>query len=154
MLSKNHRLTVFILIAMVMGIGVGEWVHLTAGNNTALKFADNIKLLTTIFLRLVKMVISPLVFSTLIAGIAKMGDLKAVGRVGGKSMLWFVTASVLSLLLGLMLVNYFQPGLNMNLAQGDTAEAQKLLGHTQHFSGIGVRRTCFSGKCHSGHGPE
>ena len=56
------------------------------------------------------MIIAPLVFTTLVVGIAKLGDLKTVGRVGGKAMLWFVTASLTSLLLGMMLVNYFKPG--------------------------------------------
>ena len=74
------------------------------------KFSENIKLLTTIFLRLVQMIIAPLVFCTLVVGIAKLGDLKTVGRVGGKALLWFVSASLVSLLLGMFLVNLFQPG--------------------------------------------
>ena len=78
--------------------------------NQLQKFSTNIKLLTTIFLRLVQMIIAPLVFSTLVVGIAKLGDLKTVGRVGGKAMLWFISASLVSLLLGLVLVNFFQPG--------------------------------------------
>jgi Na+/H+-dicarboxylate symporter len=61
------------------------------------------------------MIIAPLVFTTLVVGIAKLGDLKTIGRIGGKTMLWFVTASLISLLLGMLLVNIFQPGLNMKL---------------------------------------
>lgn len=97
-------------------------------------FSDNIKLLTTIFLRLVQMIIAPLVFTTLVVGIAKLGDLKAVGRVGGKAMLWFISASLVSLLLGLVLVNFFHPGTAIDLSNADTAGAKELIGKTQEFS--------------------
>lgn len=84
--------------------------------NPALKsILEYISILTDIFLRLIKMIIAPLVFSTLVVGVAKLGDLKAVGRIGGKTMLWFITASFVSLLLGLVLVNIFQPGHMMQL---------------------------------------
>lgn len=136
MISSNHKLTIYILIAMVLGIIAGEWVHLQQDAEGAKEFATNIKILTTIFLRLVQMIIAPLVLSTLIAGIAKMGDLKAVGRVGGKSILWFVSASLISLLLGLVLVNYFQPGLNINLENADLEGAKEVIGNTSHFSAI------------------
>lgn len=74
-----------------------------------------ISIFTDIFLRLIKMIIAPLVFSTLVVGVAKLGDLKAVGRIGGKTMLWFISASFVSLLLGCLLVNIFEPGRMMNL---------------------------------------
>jgi Na+/H+-dicarboxylate symporter len=134
MFKGNHKLTVFILIAMVLGIGIGEWVHTAASAEGAKEFAEGIKILTRIFLLLVQMIIAPLVFATLVAGIAKMGDIKAVGRVGGKSMLWFISASFLSLLLGLVLVNYFQPGVGMDLSNKDTEAAAALIGQTQEFS--------------------
>ncbi len=72
-------------------------------------------LLSDIFLRLIKMIVAPLVFTTLVVGVAKVGDIKAVGRIGGKTMLWFVSASLLSLILGLILVNIFKPGEAMHL---------------------------------------
>jgi Na+/H+-dicarboxylate symporter len=84
--------------------------------NPALKnLLEIISIFTDIFLRLIKMIIAPLVFSTLVVGVAKLGDLKAVGRIGGKTMLWFISASFVSLLLGCLLVNIFKPGLMMNL---------------------------------------
>lgn len=84
--------------------------------NPALKnILEIISIFTDIFLRLIKMIIAPLVFSTLVVGVAKLGDLKAVGRIGGKTMLWFISASFVSLLLGCLLVNIFKPGLMMNL---------------------------------------
>ncbi len=77
-------------------------------------------ILADIFLRLIKMIVAPLVFTTLVVGVAKLGDIKSVGRIGGKTLLWFVSASLMSLLLGMILVNIFEPGKNMQLALPDT----------------------------------
>src|SRR3981189_2465200 len=118
---KSNRLTIFILIAMALGVTVGYMVHVMSSPDFITSFSKNIKLLSTLFIRLVQMIIAPLVFSTLVVGIAKLGDLKAVGRVGGKSLLWFISASLVSLLLGLFLVNLFQPGKYIDLSQADTA---------------------------------
>lgn len=75
-------------------------------------------LLADIFLHLIKMIIAPLVFSTLVAGIAHMGDSAALGRIGGRAALaWFVIASLISLTLGLMFVNFFAPGEGLNLVR-------------------------------------
>ncbi|MCX2486528.1 dicarboxylate/amino acid:cation symporter [Pedobacter sp. MR2016-24] len=79
------------------------------------KKLEPLTLLSDIFLRLIKMIVAPLVFATLVVGVAKVGDIKAVGRIGGKTMLWFVSASLLSLILGLILVNIFKPGEAMHL---------------------------------------
>jgi Na+/H+-dicarboxylate symporter len=131
---KGNRLTFYILIAMVLGVAVGYFVHEKSSPEAIQKFSVNIKLLTTIFLRLVQMIIAPLVFTTLVVGIAKLGDLKAVGRVGGKAMLWFISASLVSLLLGLVLVNFFHPGTAINLSIADTTGAKDLMSKTQEFS--------------------
>ncbi|SIS58787.1 Na+/H+-dicarboxylate symporter [Filimonas lacunae] len=116
---KKGGLTSFIILAMIVGIAVGygvNWRAAETGNaQLVVTFSKNIKLLTTIFLRLIQMVIAPLVFTTLVVGIAKLGDLKTVGRVGGKAMLWFVSASLVSLLLGLVLVNLTHPGTLIDL---------------------------------------
>lgn len=98
------------------------------------KISDLLKLLTTIFLRLVQMVIAPLVFATLVVGIAKLGDLKTVGRVGGKAMLWFISASLISLLLGLLLVNITKPGVGVNLANNDIEGVKDVVAKTSEFS--------------------
>ncbi len=134
MIAKKHRLTILILLGMILGIALGESVYLYASKADAKDFSDNIKLLTTIFLRLVQMIIAPLVFSTLVVGIAKMGDLKAVGRVGGKSMLWFFSASLISLTLGLILVNIFKPGVGAELGSADVAGASDLLAKNKGFT--------------------
>jgi Na+/H+-dicarboxylate symporter len=78
-------------------------------------------LLSDIFLRLIKMIVAPLVFTTLVVGVAKVGDINAVGRIGGKTMLWFLTATLLSLTLGMILVNVFRPGETMNLPLPDAS---------------------------------
>jgi Na+/H+-dicarboxylate symporter len=72
-----------------------------------------------IFIRLIKMIVALLVFSTLVVGVAKLGDISAVGRIGGKTLLWFLTASFISLLVGMFLVNIFEPGHAMNLPLPD-----------------------------------
>lgn len=79
------------------------------------KKLEPLTLLSDIFLRLIKMIVAPLVFTTLVVGVAKVGDINAVGRIGGKTMLWFLSASLLSLILGMIMVNIFKPGEAMNL---------------------------------------
>jgi Na+/H+-dicarboxylate symporter len=132
--QKKNRLTLYILIAMVLGVGTGYFVNRYYPETTRTTFSVNIKLLTTIFLRLVQMIIAPLVFSTLVVGIAKLGDLKTVGRVGGKSLLWFVSASLTSLLLGMMLVNFFKPGNAIHVGSQNATAATDIIGKTQEFS--------------------
>lgn len=136
MLSKGNKnkLTIWILISMIVGVALGYLVHENSSPNFIASFSENIKLLTTIFLRLVQMIIAPLVFSTLVVGIAKLGDLKTVGRIGGKALLWFVSASLVSLLIGLVLVNFFKPGAAINLSVADTSGAKDLMGNTHSFS--------------------
>ncbi|MFZ9660340.1 MAG: dicarboxylate/amino acid:cation symporter [Chitinophagaceae bacterium] len=133
-MQKGNRLTFYILVAMVLGILVGYVIHKTISPENALNIASKLKLLTTIFLRLVQMVIAPLVFSTLVVGIGKLGDLNAVGRVGGKAMLWFVTASLISLLIGLFWVNVLQPGVGFTPDHSDLSAAKELVGKTSAFS--------------------
>src|SRR5687768_12296696 len=133
-MGKGNRLTMYILLAMVLGVGAGYLVYTQASDAYRNSFSTNIKLLSNIFIRLVQMIIAPLVFSTLVVGIAKLGDLKTVGRVGGKAILWFVTASLISLLIGLVLVNYFQPGKYIDLSQKDVAGLSDLMTKQKGFS--------------------
>ncbi|MFM8833923.1 MAG: dicarboxylate/amino acid:cation symporter [Cytophagales bacterium] len=83
------------------------------------KKVEPFSVLADIFLRLIKMIVAPLVFTTLVVGVAKLGDINSVGRIGGKTLLWFVGASLTSLLLGMILVNIFQPGIAMKLPLPD-----------------------------------
>ena len=109
-MNNRNRLTTYILIALVIGILVGYLVNTNSDTAGAQSFADTMSLITTLFLRLIKMIIAPLVFATLVVGIAKMGDAKEVGRIGVKALGWFFIASLISLSLGLILVNLFRPG--------------------------------------------
>ncbi len=115
-----NRFTIYVLIAMVLGLltGWGCNVNLDAAQNANL--AANFKIATDVFLRLIKMIIAPLVVSTLIVGIAHMGDTKALGRAGAKTMAWFLTASVISLALGAMMVTWLEPGVGLNVPKPDT----------------------------------
>ena len=83
---------------------------------------------------MVQMIIAPIVFATLVVGIAKLGDMKTVGRVGGKAMLWFVSASVVSLLLGLVLVNVFKPGVGVDIQNTDMSAVNDLMEKSKGFS--------------------
>lgn len=162
---KKNRLTLYIIIALIIGIALGfvlngsyvveenkiiaktekqikqvntqlsglqsdtlssTFSELKAQKEVLLKENKNahvardkklepFSILADIFLRLIKMIVAPLVFTTLVVGVAKLGDIKSVGRIGGKTLLWFMGASFTSLLLGMMLVNFFKPGINMHL---------------------------------------
>lgn len=90
------------------------------------KKVEPFSLMADIFLRLIKMIVAPLVFTTLVVGVAKLGDISAVGRIGGKTLLWFLSASLMSLLLGMILVNLFKPGIAMNLPLPEITELSGL----------------------------
>lgn len=111
------RLTYLILIGMVLGIIAGAFGHDRVGGDPemAKQVASYFKILADVFLQLIKMIIAPLVLATIVSGIANMGDSAALGRIGGRALLWFVTASLVSITLGLLLVNALQPGLRMDL---------------------------------------
>src|SRR5258708_33993231 len=103
-------LTGWIMIAMVAGVLLGLWVHYNGTPGQVAAFSDVINVLTDVFLRLITMIIAPLVFSTLVVGIAKLGDIKAVGRIGGKTLLWFLGPSRLPLRRGLVVVGNLSVG--------------------------------------------
>ncbi|SET87258.1 Na+/H+-dicarboxylate symporter [Pseudomonas sp. NFR09] len=121
---KKNKLPRRIAVGIVLGVLVGWACHHYAGSEQAAKaLAGYFSMVTDVFLRMIKMIIAPLVFATLVGGIASMGNSRSVGRIGLRAMLWFVTASLVSLMLGMALVNLFQPGagLNMQVVQHATA---------------------------------
>ena len=118
----NRVFTAFIVGAMVLGVLVGWGVNQGVSPEQAETVADNLTIITDVFLRLSKMIIAPLVFSTLVAGIAHMEDAASIGRVGVKTMGWFITASIVSLTIGLLMVHMIQPGAGMNLVVEAGAE--------------------------------
>src|SRR5579872_6567954 len=115
------RLTRYILLALLLGILAGWAINAAIADGSAASTAqlnsigDYLSIVTAVFLRLIKMIIAPLVFSTLVAGIAHMGDGAALGRVGARAIGWFVVASLVSLTLGLVLVHTFNPGVGVGL---------------------------------------
>jgi Na+/H+-dicarboxylate symporter len=143
-MAKN--LTRFILLALVLGLIAGWAINAAIDDGTPASaeklktIAEYLSIVTALFLRLIKMIIAPLVFSTLVAGIAHMGDTAALGRVGAKAIGWFVCASLVSLTLGLMLVNLLQPGVGLGLpippadaASGVSREAFNLQDFVTHL---------------------
>ena len=117
----NKRLTWYILAALVLGVIAGWAINAAIDDGTPqsaarlAEIAGYLGIVTTVFLRLIKMIIAPLVFSTLVAGIAHMGDIAALGRVGIRALGWFIFATLISLSLGLILVNLLQPGIGLHL---------------------------------------
>ncbi|APG62125.1 dicarboxylate/amino acid:cation symporter [Sphingorhabdus lutea] len=113
----DKKLTWYILVGMILGVIAGYIAYSLYGHDAAAakEISKNFKLLADIFLQLVKMIIAPLVLSTIVVGIAHMGDSAALGRIGGRALLWFITASLVSLSLGLILVNLMKPGVGLPL---------------------------------------
>src|SRR5499427_2015955 len=122
--SRLPSLTTQIFIGLLVGIGVGYlWPQ----------FGVAVKPLADVFLRMIKMIIAPLLFSTLVVGIAGTGDLKAMGRIGLKAIVYFEVATTIALFLGLLLVNVFKPGAGMTLPIGaDTSTAAAMAQSQQH----------------------
>src|SRR5262245_27758141 len=123
---QGSRLTTVIIVALLLGIAAGYVAHEFFPASSP-RFAETTALLPTAFLRLVRMIIAPLVFATLVVGIAKMGDIRTVGRIGTKALGWFLFASLVSLTLGLVLVDLLEPGkaMQLPLPAGDAATGLK-----------------------------
>ena len=131
----DKRLTYYILAGMALGLLAGFALNkgYAADDPQLAQLADYLKLLPDVFLKLIKMIIAPLVFATIVTGIAGMGDAAELGRIGGRALAWFVTASLLSLSLGLLLVNLFQPGVGLSFEAttevGELATSEFTLRH-------------------------
>ena len=118
----RRRFTLVVMAAMILGIATGAVLHAWAPDAAAAKaIADNLSIVTDIFLRLIRMVIAPLVFTTLVVGIAHMEDVASIGRVGGRTLGWFILASLASLLLGVAMVSLIDPGAILHLALPQSA---------------------------------
>ncbi|WP_353121156.1 dicarboxylate/amino acid:cation symporter [Dysgonomonas capnocytophagoides] len=132
--SAGNKLFYYIVLSLILGIILGQCVHMFCPLRVMTLVAENIKLLGTIFIRLIQMIVAPLVFCTIVVGITKMGDAKMVGRIGGKALLWFISATLVSLSIGLIWVNVLQPGADSGIDIHNTASAKELLGKTQELS--------------------
>lgn len=104
------NITTKIVIGFVLGVIIGQILHSTSDPETAASIGAKFQLVSKVFLKLIKMIVGPLVFSTLVVGIAKLGDFKVVGRIGIKTLGYFYFATILSLLVGLVVVNITRPG--------------------------------------------
>ena len=117
--NKNNKFTLYIIVAMAAGVAAGFFLNQGFQNKSITMTPDKVlepfSLAADVFLRLIKMIVAPLVFTTLVVGVAKQGNINSVGRIGGKTMLWFVCGSLVSLILGMILVNFFKPGEGMNI---------------------------------------
>ena len=111
----NRTFTLFVVLGMLLGVAAGWACNSYLEPWAAKQAADDFGLVTYAFLRLIRMIIAPLVFSTLVVGIAKMEDAATVGRVGGRTLLWFIIASLVSLTLGAAIVTWLQPGAGLHL---------------------------------------
>lgn len=118
---KKSRLTLLIVVGLLAGIVTGVVLHASyLAEHSASRLAiEQLELLGELFLRLIKMIIAPLVFTTVVVGVAKLGDSTAVGRIGGKTFAWFLSASFVSLVLGLIMVNILKPGAALQLPLPD-----------------------------------
>lgn len=106
---KHSKLTALIFIALILGVIVGYF---------APEFAVKMKPFAVIFLRMVKMIIAPLLFSTLVIGIAGHGDVKSLGKIGLKTIIYFEIVTTLALVIGLTAANIFKPGIGFNTSSG------------------------------------
>ncbi len=130
----QRRFSYFVAGAMVLGILVGFLINQNIADPVQLKaVAGGFNVVTDIFLRLIKMIIAPLVFSTLVVGIAHMEDAAAIGRVGAKTMGWFITASIVSLTIGLIMVHLISPGVGLNIPLPDVTAASTVDATTLSF---------------------
>ena len=118
----SRRFTLFILLGMVLGLVAGALVNGSTTPEQAKAWAENFGLVTNIFLRLIKMIIAPLVLATLVSGIAHMGTGAAVGRIGARTIGWFVVAGIMSLIIGMIVAEIVQPGAGLNMAANAPAD--------------------------------
>lgn len=126
----DRKLTLYILAGMVLGIVVGYAVRVAVpADSQAFEYwLRSFGTLATIFLNLIKMLVAPLILGTLVTGIAHMGDSSALGRIGTRAIAWFIIASLISISLGLIMVNLLQPGVGIDMAASaqSVGEVKKL----------------------------
>jgi Na+/H+-dicarboxylate symporter len=117
--EMKNRLTLHIAAGMILGVIAGYVCHISASDPATVKaIAGYFSIVTDIFLRLIKMIIAPLVFVTLVSGLASMDSGQDVGRIGLRSVGWFICASLISLALGLVFANLLQPGAGLHMVAG------------------------------------
>ncbi|NGQ94920.1 dicarboxylate/amino acid:cation symporter [Brevibacillus sp. SYP-B805] len=111
-----RNLTVQVLIAIILGVLVGHFFP---------KFGAELKVLADIFVKLIKMVIPPIVFFTIVTGIAGMGDMKKVGKIGGKALIYFEIVTTIALAIGIVVVNLVKPGVGIDMSTAGSQDISK-----------------------------
>ena len=132
--NSGSKLFYYIILALILGVVVGQCVHISCAEGTINSFSTNIKVLGDMFIRLVQMIIAPLIFCTITVGICKMGDLKMVGRVGGKALIWFILASITSLMIGMIWVNIIRPGESTEIDISMAAQVDEMIKSSNKLS--------------------
>ncbi len=130
--SRMPSVTTQIFIGLILGIVLGYlYPSSDVGGTHVMGFAEQLRPLSTVFLRMIKMIIAPLLFSTLVIGIAGTGDMKAMGRIAVKALIFFELATTVALFLGLGLVNFFKPGAGLSLPSESASSVAALAAKPQ-----------------------
>jgi Na+/H+-dicarboxylate symporter len=132
----KRSFAMFVVAAMIAGFIAGVIVHATLSPAAAQVAAGGFNQLTNIFLRLIRMIIAPLVLTTLTSGIGHIESAATVGRIGAKAMIWFLGASFVALAIGLIMVNLLEPGVGAGVAHASGNAAGAALGQAEGFSGF------------------
>ncbi len=146
-----NRNFIYVMIGLVLGIILGTaCFYSIPDRTTAMDVAKYMSLISTIFLKLIKMIIGPLVLSTLVVGIGHMGDAATIGRVGAKTMIWFLCASIFSLLLGVTMADLLQPGIGMAVEPSNgpniTTQAFTVEGFVDHLVPTSIFKSLADGE--------
>lgn len=112
--AGKRWLTWALIVATLLGVAVGWWCNRSLSPEKAAQVAANLSIVTDAFLRLIKMIVAPLVFASLVSAIARMGGAAEIGRVGLKALVWFVGASIVSLTVGLLMAHGLAPGASLH----------------------------------------
>lgn len=110
------NLTVQVLCAILLGILVGHFFP---------SFGKELKVIADVFVKLIKMIIPPIVFFTIVVGIASMGDMKKIGKIGGKALIYFEVVTTVALAIGLCVVNIIKPGVGIDKSAAGSGDISK-----------------------------
>ena len=122
-MSSLRFFTALLISSIVLGVAFGWCLYHFLPAAQAESVATRLALVTTVFLRLIRMIIAPLIFATLASAIARMNGASEIGRIGFKAIVWFVGASCVSLAIGLLIASILQPGAALALPMPDTTDA-------------------------------
>lgn len=132
---KKLGLAIQILLGLILGVIVGAVFY---GNPVAVSYLQP---LGDIFIRLIKMIVVPIVFSSLVVGVAGVGDIKKVGKIGGKTILYFEVVTTFAIIIGIVVANLFHPGTGININELSTVSIDKYMSTAEAASKHGFMDT-------------